>query len=112
MTGTQRARLQTRNAQDADERIFSLDPESGLTNERRRSLLLRRFWQSASGFWESRKAWLLSGAILLLILLSLAASYGMNLWNRAIFDALEKREAGGVLFLFFTALAKRRAATP
>jgi hypothetical protein len=35
----------------------------------------------------------LSGAILLLILLNLAASYGMNIWNRAIFDALEKRDA-------------------
>ena len=36
--------------------------------------------------------------ILLTVLLSLAASVGMNLWNRAIFDALEQRDAGTVLF--------------
>ena len=35
---------------------------------------------------------MLSGAILLTILLNLAAAYGMNVWNRAIFDALEKRD--------------------
>ena len=46
-----------------------------------------------------RRAWLLSGAILLLILLNLAASYGMNIWNRAIFDALEKRDAATVFFV-------------
>ncbi len=87
---------------DLDETIISLDPESGLTDKRRRRLLLRRFWQSAAGFWGAdgdRRAWLLSGTILLLILLSLAASYGMNIWNRAIFDALEKRDASTVLFM-------------
>ena len=41
----------------------------------------------------------MSGAILLLILLNLAASYGMNIWNRAIFDALEKRDAATVFFV-------------
>ena len=46
-----------------------------------------------------RQSWLLSGAILLLILLNLAASYGMNIWNRAIFDALEKRDASTVFSL-------------
>jgi putative ATP-binding cassette transporter len=87
---------------DLDETIISLDPESGLTDKRRRRLLLRRFWQSAAGFWGAdgdRRAWLLSGTILLLVLLSLAASYGMNIWNRAIFDALEKRDASTVLFM-------------
>ena len=87
---------------DLDETIISLDPESGLTDKRRRRLLLRRFWQSAAGFWSAdgdRRAWLLSGTVLVLILLSLAASYGMNIWNRAIFDALEKRESSTVLFL-------------
>ena len=41
----------------------------------------------------------MTGAILLLILLNLAISYSMNIWNRAIFDALEKREATAGLFL-------------
>ena len=89
------ARKQSQKAQDADETIFSLDPANGLSEERRRRLLLRRFWQSAAEFWGAeggRQAWLLTGVILLLILLNLAASYAMNLWNRAIFDALEKRD--------------------
>jgi vitamin B12/bleomycin/antimicrobial peptide transport system ATP-binding/permease protein len=50
----------------------------------------------------------LSGTILLTVLLNLAASYGMNLWNRAIFDALEKRDARTVLFwstIYFPLLA-------
>ena len=88
---------------DADETIVvSLDPESGISDQLRRRLLLRRFWQAAKGFWGAaggRRSWLLTGAILLLILLNLAASYGMNIWNRAIFDALEKRDAATVFFV-------------
>ena len=41
---------------------------------------------------------MLPGTILLAIFLALAAAYGMNLWNRAIFDALERRDATTVLF--------------
>jgi putative ATP-binding cassette transporter len=72
------------------------------TDELRRQYLLRRFWQTASGFWSKRGrgiAWILSGTLLLIILLNIAASYGMNLWNRAIFDALDKKDANAVLFL-------------
>jgi len=67
----------------------------------RRHLLLRRFWKSAMGFWRSggdRLSWMLSGTILLTVLLNLATSYGMNIWNREIFDALERRDASTVLF--------------
>jgi hypothetical protein len=39
----------SKKAQDTDETIFSLDPASGLSEDRRRRLLLRRFWQSAAG---------------------------------------------------------------
>jgi vitamin B12/bleomycin/antimicrobial peptide transport system ATP-binding/permease protein len=98
----QEARNRTLKAQNGDEAIYSLDPESGLSEALRRRLLLRRFWQSAGEFWGAngrRQAWLLTAVILLLILLNLAASYGMNLWNRAIFDALEKRDASSILFL-------------
>jgi vitamin B12/bleomycin/antimicrobial peptide transport system ATP-binding/permease protein len=41
----------------------------------------------------------LTGTILLTVLLYLAAAYGMNVWNRAIFDALERRSGGTVLNL-------------
>jgi vitamin B12/bleomycin/antimicrobial peptide transport system ATP-binding/permease protein len=102
MTSKRTARTRIQKAQDADETIYSLDPKSGISEDRRRRLLLRRFWQSAGDFWRAdggRQAWLLTGVILLLVLLNLAASYGMNVWNRAIFDALEKRDASTVLFL-------------
>jgi putative ATP-binding cassette transporter len=100
MNGKQQGALrQSKSAPDEDEMIVSLDPDSGITDQLRRRLLLR---QSAAGFWGAagdRRSWLLTGAILLLILLNLAVSYGMNIWNRAIFDALEKRDAITVFFL-------------
>ena len=104
MNGKQQGVLQqSQRTPDADETIvISLDPESGISDQLRRRLLLRRFWQGAKGFWGAaggRRSWLLTGAILLLILLNLAASYGMNIWNRAIFDALEKRDASTVFFV-------------
>ena len=64
--------------------------------------LLRSFWQSAAGFWGERGArapWVLSGILLLIVLVSLVASYCMNVWNRVIFDALEKRDSATVLEL-------------
>ena len=68
-----------------------------------RSYLLRRFWRTATGFWISkgkdRLAWFLSFSLLALILLNLGAPYGINRWNREIFDALEKHDSKAVLFL-------------
>jgi vitamin B12/bleomycin/antimicrobial peptide transport system ATP-binding/permease protein len=64
--------------------------------------LLRRFWKNAAGFWGKRGArlsWVLSGILLLIIVLNLATSYGMNVWTRVIFDALQKRDSETVLFL-------------
>jgi putative ATP-binding cassette transporter len=64
--------------------------------------LLRRFWKGAVGFWGSRSArwsWVLCGILFLIIVLNLAASYGMNVWTRVIFDALQKRDSDAVLFL-------------
>jgi putative ATP-binding cassette transporter len=66
-----------------------------------RRLQLRRFWQSAIGFWHQGGdglSWVLSAFIFATVLLGLAASYGINIWNRAIFDALEQRDAPAVLF--------------
>jgi vitamin B12/bleomycin/antimicrobial peptide transport system ATP-binding/permease protein len=63
---------------------------------------LRNFWQSARGFWGprgTRLAWLLSAALLLIILLNLAASYGMNVWHRVVFDALQESDSDTVLVL-------------
>jgi putative ATP-binding cassette transporter len=53
----------------------------------------RLFWRTASGFWrgESRRlAWFLTLSLLVLVLLDIAVQYGINVWNRQIFDALEQ----------------------
>ena len=89
------------DSEDIETKIADL-PADEASNRLRRRLLLARFWRSARGFWGphgDRLAWLLTGTILLTILLYLAASYGMNVWNRAIFDALERRDGGTVLYL-------------
>ncbi len=69
----------------------------------RKKYLLRRFWHTARGFWSrqrgDRLAWLLTISLIVLILANLAAMYGINLWNRKIFDALEKRDSATVLYL-------------
>jgi vitamin B12/bleomycin/antimicrobial peptide transport system ATP-binding/permease protein len=90
------------DAEDIEEAIADLALDDEASNRLRRRLLLRRFWRSARGFWSSggdRLSWLLTGTILLTVLLFLAASYGMNVWNRAIFDALERRDATTVLYV-------------
>jgi len=66
------------------------------------SHLLRRFWENATGFWGKRGprlSWVLSGILLLTILLNLATSYGMNVWTRGIFDALQEKDSQTILFL-------------
>jgi vitamin B12/bleomycin/antimicrobial peptide transport system ATP-binding/permease protein len=68
----------------------------------RKRYLLKRFWISARGFWgESGKkiAWIGSVGLLLLIVLFVAVQYGINVWNRKIFDAIEKRDSASVLWL-------------
>jgi vitamin B12/bleomycin/antimicrobial peptide transport system ATP-binding/permease protein len=87
---------------DIDQTIVDLDPEDQRSDKLRRRLLLRRFWESAASFWRGkgrRASWLLTAGILLTIVFNLVVSYGMNVWNRAIFDALEKHESSRVLLL-------------
>src|SRR5260370_19911807 len=65
-----------------------------------RQYLLRRFWATGIGYWRlggERSAWLLTGGLFALILLNLGISYGVNVWNRAMFDALEQRDSADVL---------------
>jgi putative ATP-binding cassette transporter len=69
----------------------------------KKKFLLRRFLRSARGFWRpqlgDRLSWILTISLLVLILANLAAQYGINVWNREIFDGLEKHDGGKVLFL-------------
>ena len=105
---------------DSKEKASRADPleeeipeeESAEENEQlKRGYLLRIFWQTARGFWTGRRravAWGLTGALLLVVLLNIAASYAMNRWNRAIFDALQNKNGETVLFLsllYFVLLA-------
>ncbi|MBV9427421.1 MAG: ABC transporter ATP-binding protein/permease [Bradyrhizobiaceae bacterium] len=77
----------------------------------KRGYLLRIFWQTARGFWSGQRrvvAWSLSGGLVVIVLLNIAASYGMNRWSRAIFDALQNKNGQTVLFLsllYFALLA-------
>lgn len=80
------------------------------TERSRRRALMGFFWRRARGFWGAkgdRWAWWLTIALLGIILLTLAAQYGVNRWNKAIFDALEKREAATVwqMAMLFAPLA-------
>src|SRR4051812_22451323 len=68
----------------------------------RKDYLLTRFWISARGFWGrngDRLAWLYTIGLGVLIVLTVGFQYGINVWNRAIFDAIEKREASTVFHL-------------
>jgi putative ATP-binding cassette transporter len=65
-----------------------------------RTGMVRRFWFSARGFWSGKTriaAWTLSICLLALVVGQLLIQYRLNLWNRAIFDALEKKDATTVL---------------
>ena len=83
-----------------------IEPDPELTPEEaeqaRKRYLLTRFWISARGYWGSNGdslAWPCSIALLTLIGMNVGFLYGINVWNRAIFDAIEQRNAGTVYFL-------------
>ncbi|KIQ04772.1 ABC transporter ATP-binding protein [Agrobacterium tumefaciens] len=70
--------------------------------EARKAFLLKRFWISARGFWGrqgDRLAWPLSIGLLVMIGINVGFQYGINVWNRGLFDAIEQRNAEGVYSL-------------
>ncbi len=102
------AAAEIKGAKDVDKKIEALDeaeeaPDDPEELERlKRKYMVLRFWQTARRFWtdpRSHVAWLLTGALFAVILANLAAAYAMNVWNRSIFDALEKKEGATVLTL-------------
>src|SRR6478672_5551603 len=83
-----------------------IEPDPGMSPEdaeqARKDYLLTRFWISAKGFWGKggdRLAWMFSIGLLVLIVTNVGFQYGINVWNRAIFDAIEKHDAQTVLYL-------------
>src|SRR6202045_4274124 len=84
--------------------VLETDPELSPeeAEQARKDYLLTRFWISARGFWGTkgdRLAWMLSIGLLFLIVVNVGFQYGINVWNRAIFDAIEKRDSATVLYL-------------
>ncbi len=98
-SASQRVSLAAEEADGADDHTVSpIDVE----DKTRRRYLLRRFWCDARGFWWQRGpswAWVLSGLTLLTVLANLGVLYGMNIWNRALFDGLERHDTSRVFFL-------------
>ena len=83
-----------------------LEPDPDLSAEdaeqARKDYLLTRFWISAKGFWGNsgdRLAWIFSIGLVILIVTNVGFQYGINVWNRAIFDAIEKRDSATVFYL-------------
>ncbi|OWV70833.1 ABC transporter ATP-binding protein [Rhizobium sp. R634] len=77
-----------------------LTPEDA--EKARKKYLLKRFWISARGYWSRRGdgfAWPCCIGLLLLIVMNVGFQYGINRWNRGIFDAIERHDAGTVYYL-------------
>src|SRR6201990_3376973 len=84
--------------------VVEADPEMTPeeAEEARKDYLLTRFWISARGYWGKkggRLAWVFSIGLMILIVGNVAFQYGINVWNRAIFDAIEKRDSATVFYL-------------
>lgn len=84
----------------------AVEPDRQMTPEEaeqaRRAYLLTRFWISARGYWSrrgDRLAWPFSIGLLILIGINVGFQYGINVWNREIFDAIEQRDASSVYIL-------------
>jgi putative ATP-binding cassette transporter len=85
------------NNSDIDQ---ELSPEEA--EEARKAFLLKRFWISARGYWGrggDRIAWLASIGLLVLIGINVGFQYGINVWNRGLFDAIEQRNATDLYYL-------------
>lgn len=83
-----------------------IEPDPELTPEEaeqvRKRYLLARFWISARGYWGRSGdglSWPCSIGLLILIGANVGFQYGINIWNRAIFDAIEQRNAHTVYVL-------------
>src|SRR6202051_2775605 len=84
--------------------VLETDPELSPeeAEQARKDYLLTRFWISAKGFWGTsgdRLALIFSIGLVVLIVTNVGFQYGINVWNRAIFDAIEKRDSATVFYL-------------
>jgi putative ATP-binding cassette transporter len=97
------------------ESVGPVEAETARVNETKdkplqRRRLFARFWRTASGFWTGqsrREAWFLTLTLFAVILGQLFIQYRLNVWNRDIFNALEKQDISlvGWYALLFVPLA-------
>jgi len=78
-----------------------MSSEDALAEERKKlkKYLVRRFWISAKGFWGKsgdKWAWWLVAILLAIVSAQVFIQYQINVWNRAIFDALEQKNGSVV----------------
>ena len=62
--------------------------------------LLASYWDAALGFWRrgaGPTAWVMTSLIVVLAFVNLALQYRLNVWNRAMFDALDHKDGSTVL---------------
>jgi putative ATP-binding cassette transporter len=80
---------------------MSKDASASPEGDQRAKPLVRRFWRTAREFWTSARsrkiAWLMTVLLIALVIGQLIFQYQLNIWNRAIFDALEKKDSATVL---------------
>jgi len=65
-----------------------------------RRYLLAAFWDASLGFWRrdaGPTAWMLTSLVVVLAFMNLALQYRLNVWNRAMFDALDHKDGSAVL---------------
>jgi vitamin B12/bleomycin/antimicrobial peptide transport system ATP-binding/permease protein len=70
-------------------------PDAGV-----RKALVQRFWRTARQFWSGKArivAWALTGALVVVTCTQIFVQYRINVWNRDVFDALEKKDGAAVL---------------
>ncbi|MBB3137760.1 putative ATP-binding cassette transporter [Rhizobium pisi] len=103
--GAEKSRQAKASTVEAGPPPDAIEPDKDLTPEEaeqaRRKYLLKRFWISARGYWGRGGdgfAWPCSIGLLVMIGMNVGFQYGINLWNRGIFDAIERHDAGTVYF--------------
>jgi vitamin B12/bleomycin/antimicrobial peptide transport system ATP-binding/permease protein len=70
-------------------------PDAGV-----RRALVQRYWRTARQFWSGKArivAWALTGALVVVTCTQIFVQYRINVWNRDVFDALEKKDGAAVL---------------
>jgi putative ATP-binding cassette transporter len=77
------------------------NPQAEARRARFRRRLRRHFWRNASGFWKGKSgkiAWPLTALLVLILIVQILVQYRFNVWNRDLFDALEKKNSSAVLY--------------